>query len=57
MTVALHADEIHRLKSFNTSEKTVYTVAQINTYPLPIYAVQIVTSKSRKLLFRLEMSI
>ncbi|EPT05466.1 hypothetical protein FOMPIDRAFT_1044801 [Fomitopsis schrenkii] len=32
------------LKSFNTPEKTVYTVAQINTYPLPIYAVQIVTT-------------
>ncbi|KZT67908.1 MFS general substrate transporter [Daedalea quercina L-15889] len=33
-----------RKKSFNTSEKTVYTIAQINTYPLPIYAVQIVTT-------------
>ncbi|PCH39357.1 MFS general substrate transporter [Wolfiporia cocos MD-104 SS10] len=32
------------LKSFNTSEHTVYTVAQINTYPLPIYAVQVVTT-------------
>ncbi|KAH9921852.1 MFS general substrate transporter [Fomitopsis serialis] len=32
------------LKSFNTPEKTVYTVAQINTYPLPIYAVQILTT-------------
>ncbi|EPT05490.1 hypothetical protein FOMPIDRAFT_1034201 [Fomitopsis schrenkii] len=32
------------LKSFNTPEKTVYTVPQINTYPLPIYAVQIVTT-------------
>ncbi|EPT05462.1 hypothetical protein FOMPIDRAFT_1044797 [Fomitopsis schrenkii] len=32
------------LKSFNTPEKTVYTVAQINTYPLPIYAVQIVST-------------
>lgn len=35
-----------RLKSFNTPESTVYTVAQINTYPLPIYAVQILTSES-----------
>jgi len=32
------------LQSFNTPEKTVYTVAQINTYPLPIYAVQVVTT-------------
>ncbi|KZT02257.1 MFS general substrate transporter [Laetiporus sulphureus 93-53] len=32
------------LKSFNTSERTVYTIAQINTYPLPIYGVQVVTT-------------
>ncbi|OSX57572.1 hypothetical protein POSPLADRAFT_1185553 [Postia placenta MAD-698-R-SB12] len=32
------------LKSFNTPEKTVYTVAQINTYPIPMYAVQVVTT-------------
>ncbi|KIY52538.1 MFS general substrate transporter, partial [Fistulina hepatica ATCC 64428] len=35
---------IYWFKSFNTSEKTVYSVAQINTYPLPQYAVQVVTT-------------
>ncbi|KIY48900.1 hypothetical protein FISHEDRAFT_73231 [Fistulina hepatica ATCC 64428] len=35
---------IYWFKSFNTSEKTVYSVGQINTYPLGEYAVQIVTS-------------
>ncbi|ETW83499.1 major facilitator superfamily [Heterobasidion irregulare TC 32-1] len=29
---------------FNTSDHTVYTVAQINTYPFGIYAVQIITT-------------
>lgn len=33
-----------RLKSFNTPEHQVYTVEQINTYPIPIYAVQVVSS-------------
>ncbi|THH21258.1 hypothetical protein EW146_g270 [Bondarzewia mesenterica] len=32
------------LKSFNKSGHTVFTIAQINTYPLGIQAVQIVTS-------------
>ncbi|KAH9913576.1 MFS general substrate transporter [Epithele typhae] len=33
------------LKSFNTrAGKEVYSVGQINTYPLPIYAVQVVTT-------------
>ena len=34
----------HRLKSFNTPEHTVYSVGRINTYPLGIYSLQIVTS-------------
>ena len=33
-----------RLQSFNTPEHTKYTVAQINTYPIGIQAVQVVTS-------------
>ncbi|KAH9916186.1 MFS general substrate transporter [Amylocystis lapponica] len=32
------------LQSFNTPTKTVYTVAQINTYPLGINAIQVVTT-------------
>lgn len=32
------------LQSFNTPGHTVYTVAQINTYPFGIYAVQIITT-------------
>ncbi|KAF8259265.1 MFS general substrate transporter [Lactarius quietus] len=32
------------LKSFNTPEHTVYSIGQINTYPLGIYALQIVTT-------------
>ncbi|OBZ66170.1 Pantothenate transporter liz1 [Grifola frondosa] len=32
------------LKSFNTSGHTVYTIGQINTYPLGTQAVQVVTS-------------
>jgi len=32
------------LKSFNTPEHTVYSIGQINTYPLGIYSVQIVTT-------------
>jgi len=32
------------LKSFNTPEHEVYTVAQINVYPIPMYAVQVVTT-------------
>ncbi|EED80120.1 predicted protein [Postia placenta Mad-698-R] len=39
-----HVNYVRRLKSFNTPEKTVYTVAQINTYPIPMYAVQVVTT-------------
>ena len=35
-----------RLKSFNTPGHTVYTIGQINTYPLGIQAVQVVTSQS-----------
>ena len=37
----------HRLKSLNTPEHIVYTIGQINLYPLGIYAVQFVTSRSR----------
>ena len=33
-----------RLKSFNTPGHTVFSIGQINTYPLGIYAVQIITS-------------
>ncbi|KAI0309610.1 MFS general substrate transporter [Amylostereum chailletii] len=32
------------LKSFNTPGHTVYTIGQINTYPLGIYATQIITT-------------
>ncbi|KAL6301177.1 major facilitator superfamily domain-containing protein [Sparassis latifolia] len=32
------------LQSFNTPEKTVYTVGQINTYPLGMNAIQVVTT-------------
>lgn len=35
----------HRLKSFNTPGHTVYSIGQINTYPLGINAIQVVTSK------------
>ena len=35
-----------RLKSFNTPGHTVYTIGQINTYPLGIQADQVVTSQS-----------
>lgn len=35
-----------RLKSFNTrAGRTVYTVGQINVYPIPMYVVQMLTSK------------
>ncbi|KAH9924098.1 MFS general substrate transporter [Amylocystis lapponica] len=34
------------LQSFNTPEKTVYTIGQINTYPLGINAVQVLTTLS-----------
>ena len=37
----------HRLKSFNTPGHTVYTIDQINVYPLGIYSLQIVTSMYR----------
>lgn len=33
-----------RLKSFNKPGHTVYTISQINTYPLGTYAVQVLTS-------------
>lgn len=32
------------LKSFNTPEHTVYSIAQINTYPLGIYSLQVMTT-------------
>ncbi|CCM02774.1 uncharacterized protein FIBRA_04882 [Fibroporia radiculosa] len=32
------------LQSFNTPGHQVFTVAQINTYPIPMYAVQVVTT-------------
>ena len=32
------------LKSFNTPEHQVYSVGQINTYPLGIQIVQVITS-------------
>ena len=41
--IDIHA--VLRLKSFNTPERQVFTVGQINTYPLGIQAVQVVTSK------------
>ena len=34
-----------RLKSFNKPGHVAYTIGQINTYPLGIYALQILTSK------------
>ena len=34
-----------RLKSFKTSRYTVYSIGQINTYPLGIQAIQVVTSE------------
>ncbi|KIY47810.1 MFS general substrate transporter [Fistulina hepatica ATCC 64428] len=35
---------IYWFQSFNTSEKTAYSIGQINTYPLGEYAVQVVTT-------------
>ncbi|PIL35309.1 MFS general substrate transporter [Ganoderma sinense ZZ0214-1] len=35
---------LFRLKSFNKPRHTVYTIGQINTYPLGIQAVQVVTT-------------
>lgn len=36
----------YRLKSFNTrAGRTIYTVGQINVYPIPMYVIQMLTSK------------
>lgn len=43
---ASYADPLFRLKSFNKPGHQVYTVGQINTYPLGIQATQVITSES-----------
>jgi len=48
--------EISRLKSFNKPGHIVYTVGQINVYPIGIYSVQVVTSKHYSLISVASMS-
>jgi hypothetical protein len=47
LSVCILREAYGRLKSFNKPHQPpVYTVEQINTYPLGVYAVQIITSTS-----------